>query len=132
MDAAVRAGQWVVVATVTRGELGTDDPAAMPPERLARLREHELAASLAAVGVADHRWLEPAGAPLVDGTLHSVDDEIGARMVGRRLADVRPDTIVTFGPDGLTGHADHRAISRWSPGPGRPPGARGSSSGTPR
>jgi LmbE family N-acetylglucosaminyl deacetylase len=113
MDTAVRAGQRVVVATVTRGELGTDDPAAMPPDRLARLRERELASSLATLGVVDHRWLGPAGAPLVDGTLHTVDDEIGARMVGRLLADVRPDTIVTFGPDGLTGHADHRAISRW-------------------
>jgi LmbE family N-acetylglucosaminyl deacetylase len=36
----------------------------------------------------------------------------------RRLADiidaVAPDTIVTFGPDGLTGHEDHQAVSAWT------------------
>jgi LmbE family N-acetylglucosaminyl deacetylase len=26
---------------------------------------------------------------------------------------VRPDTVLTFGPDGYTGHPDHRAVSRW-------------------
>jgi LmbE family N-acetylglucosaminyl deacetylase len=30
------------------------------------------------------------------------------------IADVQPDTIVTFGPDGMTGHPDHRAVSRWA------------------
>ena len=36
----------------------------------------------------------------------------------RRLAtlidEIRPDTVLTFGPDGLTGHRDHRAVSRWT------------------
>ena len=38
---------------------------------------------------------------------------MGARLVARVLAEVRPDTVLTFGPDGLTGHADHRDVSRW-------------------
>jgi LmbE family N-acetylglucosaminyl deacetylase len=42
-----------------------------------------------------------------------VPEQEGARLVAEVLAEVRPDTIVTFGPDGLTGHADHRAVSRW-------------------
>jgi LmbE family N-acetylglucosaminyl deacetylase len=29
------------------------------------------------------------------------------------LRRVRPDTVVTFGPDGFTGHPDHRAVSTW-------------------
>ena len=29
------------------------------------------------------------------------------------IDEVRPDTIVTFGPDGMTGHSDHRTISDW-------------------
>ena len=29
------------------------------------------------------------------------------------LERVRPDTVVTFGPEGHTGHPDHRAVSRW-------------------
>lgn len=131
MAAAVRAGERVAVATATRGEHGTDDPVRLPPHRLARLRERELAASLAALGVTEHHWLDadPAGARgsrLRDGGLADLDDETGADLVGRVLAAVRPDTIVTFGPDGLTGHADHRAVSRWvtrawqrAGGPGR-------------
>lgn len=113
MATAVRAGQRVVVTTATRGERGTDDPAEVSPSRLARVRERELASSLATLGVAEHRWLGPLGVPLLDGSLHTVPDEVGARLVGRVIAEVQPDTVVTFGPDGLTGHPDHRAVSRW-------------------
>ena len=30
------------------------------------------------------------------------------------IDDVRPDTVLTFGPDGMTGHLDHIAASRWT------------------
>jgi len=30
------------------------------------------------------------------------------------MAAVQPDTVVTFGPDGLTGHQDHRTICDWT------------------
>ena len=50
MFTARRAGQRVVVVTATRGELGTDDPATWPPDRLAATREREMAASLLADG----------------------------------------------------------------------------------
>jgi LmbE family N-acetylglucosaminyl deacetylase len=107
------AGWRVVVATATRGEIGTDDPDGLPPERLGAMRQRELADSLRVLGVTDHRWLRTA-APLVDGELDRVPEADGARAVGALLADVRPDLVVTFGPDGLTGHADHRAVSRWT------------------
>lgn len=29
------------------------------------------------------------------------------------IEEIRPDTVVTFGPDGLTGHTDHNAVSGW-------------------
>ena len=44
-------GQRVVCVTATRGELGTPDPAAWPPDRLAAERTRELACSLAILGV---------------------------------------------------------------------------------
>jgi LmbE family N-acetylglucosaminyl deacetylase len=34
--------------------------------------------------------------------------------LGRIIERVQPDTIVTFGPDGITGHPDHRAVSAWT------------------
>jgi LmbE family N-acetylglucosaminyl deacetylase len=64
--------------------------------------------------VAEHRWLPSSPeAPLVDGRLDQVSRADGKSLVGRVIEDVRPDLIVTFGPDGLTGHSDHRAVSQW-------------------
>lgn len=102
------AGHRVVVATATKGEDGADDPVTWPPERLAALRERELAASLAALDVHEHRWLGHR-----DGTLHRVRFDDGVEQVADLVDEVRPDTIVTFGPDGMTGHRDHRTVSGW-------------------
>jgi LmbE family N-acetylglucosaminyl deacetylase len=30
------------------------------------------------------------------------------------MADVQPDTLLTFGPDGMTGHPDQISASRWA------------------
>jgi LmbE family N-acetylglucosaminyl deacetylase len=98
-----------VVVTATRGEHGTDDPRRWPPEELAAIRERELAASLAEIGVHEHRWLGYR-----DGGLGSVPLDEGAGAVAPLLDVLRPDVVVTFGPDGMTGHADHRAISAWT------------------
>jgi LmbE family N-acetylglucosaminyl deacetylase len=106
MAQARRVGARVVVVTATAGELGTDDPVRWPPERLGALRRHELRASLAALDVREHMVL---GMP--DGGLHRLD---GTRTLAGIIDAVRPDTIVTFGPDGMTGHADHQAISAWT------------------
>lgn len=107
MAAVRRAGQRVVVASATNGELGTDDPDTLPPERLALLRAREAAAALAKLGVHEHRWLGHR-----DGTLADQGAR-GVQQVRALIETVRPDTIVTFGPEGMTGHADHRAVSEW-------------------
>jgi len=108
MAVARAAGHRVVVATATKGELGTDYAGAFPPERLAAIREHETAASLAAVDVREHHWLGH-----LDGRVGRVPVARGVRQVAELIEAIRPDTIVTFGPDGLTGHADHKAVSDW-------------------
>jgi LmbE family N-acetylglucosaminyl deacetylase len=108
MAMAAANGQRVVVVTATRGEYGTADPDRWPPRRLARLRRQELAAALKAVGVHEHRVLG-----YVDGRCSAVPISAGAAEVAGMIRAVRPDTIVTFGPDGMTGHPDHRAVSRW-------------------
>lgn len=109
MAAAVDAGARVVCVTATSGERGTPDPDRWPPARLALLREAELAASLAVLGVTDHRFLGYA-----DGECHRVAPGEAAGRLQGIIAEVRPDTVLTFGPDGLTGHPDHRAVSAWS------------------
>jgi LmbE family N-acetylglucosaminyl deacetylase len=106
MAAARRAGRRVVVVTATAGERGTNDPDRWRPARLGALRRQELRASLAVLGVHEHRVL---GLP--DGRCADVD---GTVLIADVIADVQPDTIVTFGPDGMTGHPDHRAVSQWA------------------
>lgn len=110
MAVAVRAGHRVVCVTATRGELGSSDPDRWPngPE-LARLRTEELYACLAEIGVTEHVWLDYA-----DGSCAAVDpDEPIARI--REIADeLRPDVVLTFGPDGATYHPDHIAVSTWT------------------
>jgi LmbE family N-acetylglucosaminyl deacetylase len=108
MAAARGAGQRVVVLTATRGELGAPDPDAWPPARLAAQRERELERSLDALGVAEHAIL---GHP--DGGCAAVDFEVGTAEVAGAIDAVDPDTILTFGPDGYTGHSDHRTIAAW-------------------
>src|SRR5689334_19924197 len=73
MARARAAGSRVVVATATRGEAGTDDPAGWPPERLAAIREREMAASLAALDVREHFWLGYR-----DGELHHASESAAA------------------------------------------------------
>jgi LmbE family N-acetylglucosaminyl deacetylase len=108
MARARAAGERVLVATATFGERGTSDPQRWPPERLGPLREQELAHSLEILGVSEHRWLGHR-----DGELAGVRRRVGRTQVTDLIDEVRPDTVVTFGPDGLTGHDDHRAVSGW-------------------
>jgi LmbE family N-acetylglucosaminyl deacetylase len=109
MAAAVDAGSRVVCVTATRGERGTPDPDTWPPGRLAPVREAELAASLAMLGVSEHRQL---GYP--DGGCTAVPAGEAVDRLAALVAEVGPDTVLTFGPDGVTGHPDHRTVSAWA------------------
>lgn len=42
-----------------------------------------------------------------------MDISEAADRIAGVIDEIRPDTVVTFGPDGLTGHDDHRAVSGW-------------------
>ena len=103
-----QAGHRVVVATATRGELGTEDPERWPPGRLGPLREVELRDSLAAVDVHEHHWLGHR-----DGELPRVPTDEAVAQVEALHDAVRPAVVPTFGPDGMTGHDDHRTVSGW-------------------
>lgn len=109
MATARDAGQRVVCVTATLGEHGTPDPGRWPPARLARVRAAELRASLAVLGVHEHHLLGLADGNCADQPFDTVVDKLVAIV-----DEVRPDTIVTFGPDGFTGHGDHQVVSNWA------------------
>ena len=108
LAAAAANGQMVACVTATRGEAGVQDPKRWSPARLAKIREYEHHEALRILGVSDQTWL---GYP--DGRCSDVSDEVAGRALREVLARLRPDTVLTFGPEGLTGHDDHRAVARW-------------------
>lgn len=109
MHAAASRGQRVACVTATRGEKGTSDPAKWPPERLAAVREQELEKAYEILGDIEHCWLD-----YIDGTCHEVDQTEAVAKVVECIEQYQPDTLITFPPDGLTGHPDHRAVSAWT------------------
>lgn len=121
MALAREAGSRVVCLTATRGELGTPDPAIRPPQRLAEERTRELANCLAILGVTEHHWLGYR-----DGGCARDNPDAVAELCAV-ITDVRPQTVLTFGPDGVTGHPDHQAVSAWTTAAfdrAAPPGAQ--------
>jgi LmbE family N-acetylglucosaminyl deacetylase len=105
LAAAAAAGADVTVVCATRGESG---PIAggvdATPETLAEVREAELRAACAELGVGT---VECLGLP--DGSLEDAAEQL-ASEVARLLATLRPDAVVTFGPEGLYWHQDHVAV----------------------
>ena len=122
MAMAARAGSRVVCVTATRGELGSPDVERWPLETLPDLREREMAASLDVLGVREHHWL---GYP--DGACTHIPESDAVSRLVEIMGDVRPDTVLTFGPDGMTGHLDHQTVCDWTTkafGDAAPSGAR--------
>jgi len=110
MADAVRRGRRVVCVTATRGELGSSDEAKWPPgAALAEIRTRELEACLAILGVTEHVWLDYR-----DGGCAEVGEEDAVARIRALAEEVRPDTVLTFGPDGGTYHPDHIAVSGWA------------------
>ena len=109
MALARASGQRVVCVTATRGERGTSDPETWPPDRLADERTGELAHCLGILGVREHRFLNYR-----DGECADADAAVAIARLAGIVDEVRPDTVLTFGPDGITGHSDHRAVSGWA------------------
>ena len=109
MAMAVQNGQTVACVTATKGEAGSQDEEKWPLATIGEVRSSELAAALKILGVEFHHWLDYA-----DGGCRDVrDDEAVSRLVSF-IERYQPDTIVTFPPDGITGHPDHVTVSQWS------------------
>jgi LmbE family N-acetylglucosaminyl deacetylase len=109
MALAADNGQRVVCVTLTRGELGTPDPVAWPPDKLAAERTREMDACLRTIGVREHHWFD-----YPDGGCNDVDADVAIARLVEIVTEVAPDTMLTFAPDGATGHPDHIAACEWT------------------
>lgn len=111
-------GAMTSYVVATRGEVGEIRvPGLATPETLGPVREVELRKAMALVGLTNLRMLGyrdsgMAGTPPNEDPRAFVQidrREIVAHLVGQ-IRDLRPTTVVTFGPDGIYGHPDHVLI----------------------
>lgn len=115
MAAARDLGDNVILICATRGEAGeSGDPSHDTPETLGQAREAELRAAMKVLNVDDVRFLGyrdsgmegSAEARNPQAFVQASVEAASARLVPM-IRDIRPDTIVTFGEDGVYGHPDH-------------------------
>lgn len=106
---AAAGGQKVACVTATKGEAGVQDALRWPAETLGETRANELAKALEILGVGQHQWLD-----YPDGGCASVPEAAAVEHLVTIINEFKPDSIITFPPDGLTGHNDHVAVSAWA------------------
>jgi LmbE family N-acetylglucosaminyl deacetylase len=108
-------GVDVFVLTATRGDGGRyrghrpGDPQHPGPSALADIRAAELRAAAAVLGVREVTLLDYR-----DRYLDAVNPRDAIANIAGHLRRVRPDVVLTFGPDGAYGHPDHIAISQFT------------------
>jgi len=108
-------GVDVSLVTATRGDAGrfqgirSDDRQHPGRRALGEIRENELRAAAKVLGIHDVCVLDYRDQQLDRAEPH----EVIARIAGE-VRRIRPDVIVTFGPDGGYGHPDHVAISQFT------------------
>lgn len=103
-------GWEVSVVCATRGEAGRRgdyEKEALSPEGFALVRQREMEAACEILGVRPPIFMECAD----QGVLRECLDA-GKEEVTRFLLELKPDVVITFGPDGVSGHIDHVAIGR--------------------
>ncbi len=104
-------GVETFLVTATRGEAGRFGARgkSADPREVARVREEELRAAAAILGICEVSIL---GYP--DSAVDNVTPAIAIRDIVAHIRRIRPHVIVTFGPDGGYGHPDHIAISQFT------------------
>lgn len=109
MAAAVENGQKVICITATRGEAGVQDESRWPAHKLADIRTKELSDAYAILGIKNHYWLDYPDGGCAQVSANDATDKIAAL-----IHEYSPDSVFTFGPDGMTGHSDHQTVSQWA------------------
>jgi N-acetyl-1-D-myo-inositol-2-amino-2-deoxy-alpha-D-glucopyranoside deacetylase len=110
LAACAAAGLPTAVVCLTRGEEGPiSDVSLATRETLGAVRENELRAACAELGVAHVRCYRRA-----DSHLAWSDGSAIARQLARAIERLRPAAVVTFWEDGLYWHPDHIAALHYT------------------
>ncbi len=95
----------VYILCATRGEAGKNSLSEQ--KELAKIRELELRKSAKFLGVKRVYFLD-----FIDGTLSNSLYHVLADKIEKHLTRLKPETIITFEPHGISGHIDHIVVSR--------------------
>jgi LmbE family N-acetylglucosaminyl deacetylase len=97
----------------TRGERGWFDSEGPNPglEGVARIREAELRCAAEHLGLDEVSFLD-----YIDGEVDQANPEEIIGKIVSHLRRIKPQVVVTFGPDGAYGHPDHIALSQFTSG----------------
>ncbi len=99
-------GADVRVVSLTKGGAGQiRDASTATRATLTAVRAKELDAAGHELGLTETRCLD-----FVDGELAGTDPASLVRLASDLLDELRPDVVITFAPDGFSGHPDHVAI----------------------
>jgi len=106
-------GVETYLVCATRGERGWFDSEGPDPglEGVAHIREEELRCAAEYLGIREVSFLD-----YIDGDVDQADPE---EMIGKIVSHIRrikPQIIVSFGPEGAYGHPDHIALSQFTNG----------------
>lgn len=101
-------GVRIHVVTATRGEAGSKRiSGADVAEPLFNIRQKELRCACQALNIQPPIvWDYP------DGRLAEIEPEIITQRILLVMHEIQPQVVLSFGPDGLSGHPDHIAIGK--------------------
>ncbi len=103
-------GCQVYLVTATRGEAGESVvPDLTTPANLPLVREHELRCACEIYGIHPPLFLD-----YPDGLLPIIHQGQAVGKLVRLIRELKPQVLVTFGPEGIYGHYDHLAVHRWA------------------
>ncbi len=113
-------GYRIAYVCATRGEAGEiRDPQLATPATLGAIREQELRDAMSRVGMKELRILGFRDSGMENTSdndnpralIQQPPEAILTHLVGH-IRDLRPRTVVTFGPEGIYGHPDHVLIGK--------------------
>jgi LmbE family N-acetylglucosaminyl deacetylase len=104
-------GVETYLVCATRGERGWFDSQGPDPglEAVARIREAELRCASENLGIHEVSFLD-----YIDGDVDQARPEEIVGKIVTHIRRIKPQIVVTFGPDGAYGHPDHIALSQFT------------------
>ena len=103
------AGHKVGLVTLTRGEAGSVGISkTLTADELAERRTCELHHAVKILGI---NYLKIGDLP--DKKLAEVPDVTGIQLIQNEIDFFKPDALITFHEQGISGHPDHQTVTRW-------------------